>query len=142
METSAPAPDATQSGTDPSVTAEPRRRITRGGVRRLLSSLIRVIDVQYRIWLLQAKITLMRMLLYAALFTAACVLGLLAIIFLYVGVFKLLTDVAGLAPVWAYLIYGGFHLVLAGVLVMIAMSILKSKDEPKKNKQTAEGAGA
>jgi hypothetical protein len=143
METSAPAPGATQTASNPTFAAAgSRRRIARGGFRRVLSSLVRVIDLQYRIWLVRAKITLLRMFLYAALFAAACVLGLLAIIFLYIGVFKLLTDVVGLAPVWAFLIYGGFHLILASALVMVALSILKAKDEPEKNKPTTEGARA
>ena len=59
----------------------------------------------------------MRMAMFAALFGAAILLGILAIIFLYIGVFKVLTDVAGLRPVWAYLIYGGFHILLAGGLM-------------------------
>jgi len=108
-----------------------RLRRARGGLRRMLASVVRVADLQYRIWLTQAKLTLQRMLIYAALFAAATVLGILAIIFLYIGVFHLLTDVAGLRPVWAYLIYGGFHLVLAVVLVMVGTSMLGKKDPEK-----------
>ena len=141
MESSTTAPPKSHeaaAGHSPTATTPfPDRRASRGGVRRLLASLVRVVDNQYRIWLLQAKITLMRMALYAALFATAAVLGLLAIIFLYIGVFKVLTDVAGLAPVWAYLIYGGFHLILATVLVLVAISILKGK---AKDPTTQEGA--
>lgn len=103
----------------------------RGGVRRLLTSALRIADLQYRIWLTQAKLTVQRMAFFATLFGIAAVLGLLAIIFLYIGVFHLLTDIAGLAPVWAYLIYGGFHIVLAGILIAVGTSILGKKDESR-----------
>ena len=112
----------------------------------MLASAVRLVDVQYRIWLTQAKLTLQRMLIYAALFAGAAVLGLLAIIFLYIGLFHVLTDVVGLRPVWAYLIFGGFHLVLAVVLVMVGTSMLSKKDpddaDDKKNaeKKKAENA--
>ena len=101
----------------------------------MLNSLVKIVDLQYRIWLTQAKLTLQRMMLYAALFAGAAVLGLLAIIFLYIGVFHLLTDVIGLRPVWAYLIYGGFHLVVAVALVMIGTSILGKKDDDEDDKK-------
>jgi len=101
----------------------------------LINSLVRIVDLQYRIWLTQAKLTLQRMMLYAAMFMGAFVLGLLAIIFLYIGVFRLLTDVIGLKPVWAYLIFGGLHLVLAVTLVMIGTSILGKKDDDDDEKK-------
>jgi len=113
------------------LTGEPRETASqrgRGGVRRLIQRGLRVADLQYRIWLTQAKLTAKRIVMFAILFGIAAVLGLLAIIFLYIGVFKVLTDVIGLAPVWAYLIYGGFHLILAGVLVFIGASKLSKKD--------------
>src|SRR4051812_8824095 len=116
------AQDVTDFTPSPTGSSGKRIRQPKGGVRRMLASAVRLVDVQYRIWLTQAKLTLQRMLIYAALFAGAAVVGLLAIIFLYIGVFHLLTDVAGLRPVWAYLIYGGFHLVLAVVLVMVGTS--------------------
>jgi hypothetical protein len=98
---------------------------------------LRVIDLQYRIWLTHAKLTLQRMVLYAALFGAAMLLGLLAIIFLYIGVFHVLTDVIGLRAVWAYLIFGGIHLVIAAALVFVGTSILGKKDDSKDKKASA-----
>jgi hypothetical protein len=117
-----------------------RLRPPRGGLRRLINSLVRIADLQYRIWLTQAKLTLQRMMLYAVLFVGAAILGLLAIIFLYIGVFKILTDVIGLRPVWAYLIYGGLHLALALTLVMVGTSILGKKDEDEDDKKDKKEA--
>ena len=75
-----------------------------GGLRRLLSSVVRVVDIQYRIWLTQAKVTLQRMMIYAALFAAAALLGLpCRSSFSISAPFHLLTDVAGFGPVWAWL---------------------------------------
>jgi hypothetical protein len=111
-----------------------RLRPARGGVRRLVNSLVRIVDLQYRIWLTHAKLTLQRMMLYAALFVGAAILGLLAIIFLYIGLFKILTDVLHVPPVWAYLIFGGLHLVIAITLVMVGTSILGKKDEDEDEK--------
>src|SRR4051812_49469483 len=124
--TATTAEDVTTDPTSPgTASAGPRIRQLKGGLRRLLASAVRLVDLQYRIWLTQAKLTLQRMMLYAALFAAAMVLGLLALIFLYIGVFHLLTDVAGLRPVWAYLIYGGFHAILAGGVVVGGAAVLQ-----------------
>jgi len=126
--TTVAAPSPAVDVTPPTET-EPLRPKGRGGFRRLIRSLVRVGDLQLKIWLTHAKLTLQRMMIYAALFGAAAVLGLLAIIFLYIGVFKVLTDVIGLRPVWAYLIYGGFHIALAIGLVVVGTSILNKKDD-------------
>lgn len=120
----------------PSSSTRSRLRPHRGGMRRLLNSLLRIVDLQYRIWLTQAKLTLQKMVLYAILFVGAAILGLLAIIFLYIGLFKVLTDVVGLAPVWAYLIFGGLHLVIAIALIMVGTSILGKKDEDDEDRST------
>ena len=134
-------PPGTSNPTQPPMNPRSRLRRPRGGVRRLINSLVRIVDLQYRIWLTQAKLTLQRMLLYATLFAGAFVLGLLAVVFLYIGVFHLLTDVVGMPPVWAFLLFGGFHLALAIALVMIGTSILGAKDDDEDKKQE-KGADA
>jgi hypothetical protein len=137
-QTAPPSTSAAAADAPPPFSPPARHRSRRGGLRRLLASTFRVVDLQYRIWLTHAKITLQRMVLYAAMFGAAMVIGLLAIIFLYIGVFRLLTDVAGLRPVWAYLIFGVVHLALAAALVFIGTSILQKKDSSAKDSHKHE----
>jgi hypothetical protein len=103
-------------------------RPRKGGLRRLVASLVRIVDLQYRIWLTHAKLTLQRMILYAALFGIAMILAILALIFLYIGCFHVLTDLLGFRPVWAYLFFGIIHLALAGALVVVGTAILAKKD--------------
>ena len=101
----------------------------RGGVRRMASSISRLASLQSRIILLQAKLVAQRTLAAAALWGLAVALGVLAIVFLDIGVFHVLTDpeLAALRPAWAYLIFAAAHLLIAGVLVLAARSILKKK---------------
>ena len=102
-------------------------RANPGGFRRLVSSIVRLSDIQLQIWLTRAKLAAWSIAFYAALCGAAAVVGLLGIIFLFIGIFHVLTDVVGLPPVWAFLIFGGFQLLLAGILVAIANSFLKKR---------------
>lgn len=138
-----PSPDPAPAASPPpagEARGRSRLRPHRGGVRRLLNSALRLVDLQYRIWLTQAKLTLQRMMLYAVLFIGAAILGLLAVIFLYIGLFRVLTDVIGLRPVWAYLIFGGLHLVLAITMIMVGTSILGKKDEDEDDKKDKKEA--
>src|SRR5207248_175990 len=123
----------------PVPTATPAPQLRRGGLRRLLTSVGKIIDLQIKIWLTQAKLTTQRIMLYAALFGAALLIGMLAIIFLYIGTFRLLTDVAGLQPVWAFLIFGGFHAVLATVLILVGTRKLHKKDEESDDAHQQKG---
>ena len=95
---------------------------------RLLASALRVAEIQFQIFLTRAKITALRIGVFVVLGVAAILLALLAVIFLYIGAFRVLTDVVHLAPVWAYLIFGGLHLVLAAALGLIAVKYIAGKD--------------
>jgi hypothetical protein len=106
-------------------------RTNPGGIRRLVASVARLTDIQLQIWLTRVKLAAWSIALYAALFGAAALIGILGVIFLMIGIFHVLTDVAGLAPVWAFLIFGGGLLILAGVLVAIAKSVLTKRSTPK-----------
>lgn len=106
--------------------ADPHVR-TRGGLRRMFSSSLRLAALQSKIILLQTKLIAKRILISAALWAAATMVGILAIIFLYIGVFRVLTDVVGLAPAWTFLLYALAHILIAGGLMLWAMSILKKK---------------
>ena len=121
-----PPPEGVHGGVGPS-SAGTGERADRGGIRRLLASTARLADIQLKIWLTEAKITVSRIALYVALFGAAAVLATVGIVFLFIGLFRVLTDVLGVAPVWAFLIFAGFLFVLAAVLVMFARGILNKK---------------
>ncbi len=142
----ADAPGGTDSMSDAAQSAAGGKRVharrPRGGLRRLLQNAGRVIDLQYRIWLIQAQLTLRRMALYAALFGAAMLIGLLAIIFLFIGAFHILTDVFHIPPVWAYLIFGGVLALLAITLVLIGTKILSkgpASDEAEDDEEKGGG---
>ncbi len=124
-----PEPAAT---TDARASAHPPKSdgpVAKGGVRRLTSSAVRLASLQLNIWMTQLKVTAIKIGIFAGLFAVAALLALLAIIFLYIGVFHVLTDVAHIPVVWAWLIYGGFHLILAGILIMVAIRILTKKTD-------------
>jgi hypothetical protein len=115
------------------------RQRTRGGLRRLISSMMRLVDVQFRIMMVRAKLTLVRIAIFVALFAGMLVLGLVGVVFLYIGVFRLLTDVAGL-PVWAtFLIYAGAHLVTALVLLGFGMRMISGRDDIGDDEKAGEG---
>ncbi len=105
-------------------------RPNRGGVRRLVSSIARLADIQFHIWMTEAKLAVSKIVLYVALFGAAALIAVLGVIFLFIGVFHVLTDVFGLAPVWAYLLFGGIQLAIAVTLVLIAKNALNKPAAP------------
>jgi hypothetical protein len=121
-----PPPKGVYEGVDAS-SGSTWARANRGGIRRLIASIARLVDIQFKIWLIEAKISLIRVGLYIALFGAAAVFAMVGIVFLLIGLFRVLTDVVGIAPVWAFLIFAGFFLVLAGTLVLVGRGILSKK---------------
>ena len=127
-----PAPAAQENRSDEDTFGEDafHRRANRGGLRRTVASIARLVDIQYRIWLTEAKMAVARIVMYVVLFGAAALLGILGIIFLFIGAFHVLTDVIGLVPVWAYLIFAVVQLGLALALVMMAKSKLSTPDAP------------
>ena len=103
----------------------------RGGVRRLLASSMRLTGVHYRIALLRAKMTAVRVAIFTGLTAGAIVLSLLGLIFLYISVFRLLTDTIGI-PAWCtFLIYSVGHLAIAFALLMIGARTIRGRDEAK-----------
>ncbi len=113
----------------------------RGGVRRLIASLTRLINLQYRIWMTQAKMVMMKIAISAGLFIGAAVFGVIGVIFLCIGLFHVLTDVVGI-PLWAaFLIFGGFLAILAAALVLIATRMLTKKDQDEDEDQTDDQHG-
>lgn len=107
----------------------------RSTVQRLALSLTRLASIQTRIVMTRAKITALRIAIMAALYAAGAMLGLLSIVFLYIGVFLALTYI--MAPVFAFLLMGVVHLVIAGVLIWLGTRYLKKRDE----EGASEGSG-
>ena len=110
-------------------------RANRGGLRRLVASTVRLADLQLKIWLTQAKMTATRVVTFIVLFAIAAVMAILGTIFLFIGLFRVLTDVVGLRPVWAFLVFALFAFSVAGIVLMIAQKSLGQKT-PEHDKTT------
>ena len=129
-----PSPPPPSDGRSQAATESrpPRRqgRRRRGrGFPRLVKSLWRLADLQYQIWLTRAKLAALKIALFAVLSIAAMVLAVLAIVFLYLGAFRLLTDQLHIPPAYAYLLFGAVHLLLAAILAWIGYRILVRTDD-------------
>ena len=115
------------------------QRANRGGLRRLVASTVRLADLQLRIWVTEAKITVARVLIFVVLYTVAGVMALLGTIFLFIGVFRILTDVIGIPTVWSFLILSLLTFGAAGTVMLIAQKMLAKKagqgERKNENKQ-------
>ena len=94
----------------------------RKAISDLVGSLKRAGSLQAQIWATRAKMKVANTMIMAALMGAAGVMGLLAVIFLYIGVFHLLTDIAHIQRTWVFLIYFAVHAVGMGILLAVAKS--------------------
>ena len=132
------AADEQQDGASAGESAADWRRANRGGLRRLVASTVRLADLQLRIWLTEAKITIARILTFVILYTVAGVMALLGTIFLFIGVFRILTDVIGIPTVWSFLILSLFTFGVAGIVVLIAQKTLSQKAGMRAKKKQAD----
>ena len=103
----------------------------------LFHSFKRLTSLQLSIWMKQVKSLVARIVLVAIFSVVALFLVLMGVIFLYAGVYHVLTDILHVPTVWALLIFAGAHLLAAGVLVTVAISMLhkKDKDKPEKSEK-------
>src|SRR4051812_45810983 len=109
----------------PGVEERVREHETKGprqAISELVRSLKRTGSLQAQIWATRAKMKVANTMIMAALMAAAGAMGLLAVIFLYIGVFHLLTDIAHIQRTWVYLIYFGVHVVGMAILLAVAKS--------------------
>jgi hypothetical protein len=65
--------------------------------------------------------------LVAILGVQAMLLAFVAIIFLYAGLYHVLTDLLLIPTAWALLIFAGVHLLLAGILAVAGIALLKGR---------------
>jgi len=104
-------------------------------LHQLMTVLAHVVELQYRIILLRAKLTVLRIAVLLALATATAVLSILAIIFIAIGLFHLL--LMYLSPAWAYLLCGGLNAAVAVILALVARHMLLRSDDaaPAKDRE-------
>jgi hypothetical protein len=104
---------------------EQRARSAGTQIAGIVESFWRLAHVQVALW--QASLLRMagRMMLAAALGVGSLVLVLVAVAFLYAGVFHLLTDYLRVPVAWALLIFAGVHGLAAGVLLLLGLRQLK-----------------
>jgi hypothetical protein len=108
--------------------AESEGAASQSSVKRLVLSLTRLVNIQLHLVLLRTKYTVRKILMAAALFAAAGVVATLAIIFLYIGVFELLC--LAMRPMWAFILLGGVHLVIAALLIITGKAMLSGDSDP------------
>jgi hypothetical protein len=138
---SAPPPTAETSASEmpppPSTAPAPRPPIS-SQLADILGSLHRLAELQLGILLTSLKMAVFRIVLLAMLCLLALLLFTVAVIFLYAGVYHVLTDLLRIPTAWALLIFAGVHLLLAGILALAAIVILKGRHNQKE--QTPGGA--
>jgi len=92
-----------------------------------LHSLARVADLQVAIWLSGLKAAVLQVVLAAIGGVLALLATFVALVFVYAGVFHLLTDFLHIPTAWALLIFAGAHLALAGTFAVTAIWILNRR---------------
>jgi hypothetical protein len=90
------------------------------GPRQIFRTLRRIVSLQIQIVMLKIKNALFNACMATTLIAAAWAMAVIALIFLEIGFFQLLTDIGGLRVVWAALIFSGVHLIAAALLGLAA----------------------
>lgn len=99
----------------------------------IAASVRRLADLQVKIWLTSAKLAVYRTVMFVLLSALAFVCGIIALIFIYAGVYRVLTDYAQIPAPWALLIFAGAHLLVAAILVLVAVNTY-TRNKPQKTK--------
>jgi hypothetical protein len=118
----------TSSSQAPRASAAPGHSRARSSVRRLVLSLTRLVGIQARLLLLRAELRAHQILMALTLLAAAGVVFTLAAVSLYIGVFELLR--LAMRPVWAFLLLGGVHLLVAALLLRAGRRLLFGHPDP------------
>lgn len=116
---------------DPGV---PREGVVHSQLAGTLHSLARLADLQVAIWLSGLKAAVLQIVLAAMGCVLALLATLVALVFIYAGVFHILTDFLHVPTAWALLIFAGVHLTLAGAFAVTALWILNRRPSQEKNK--------
>ena len=102
----------------------PSKGASHAGVSEILGSLFRLADLQVAIWVASLRMAVVRTVLVALLVLLALAFAIVAILFLYAGVYHVLTDLLRIPTAWTLLIFAGAHALLAGILALIALAIV------------------
>jgi hypothetical protein len=100
----------------------------------ILASLRQLADLQLKIWLANVKLTVYRTVMFALLAALAFVCGIIALCFIYAGVYRVLTDYAHIPAPWALLIFAAAHLLAAAILILVAVRTY-TRNKPRKAPQ-------
>jgi len=100
----------------------PDARSDEGSPVLLLRRLTRVLDLQWRILLLQAKMAAWRVTLFIGLICLGAVVGLFALVCLWIAGFQGLMLIMPVALAWVT--YGVIHAIAAVVLIVVAQKTL------------------
>src|SRR5262249_12820954 len=97
--------------------SRPRQNVS---IHRLILRLIRTARLQLELWKLQA-IALFGQIFLTSLFGwGAMMIGIVGVVFAYIFIFQLLSDVAHIPTVWVWGIFTGAHLLLAMTMLYLA----------------------
>jgi len=96
-----------------------------------LGSMGRLVDLQVKIWLMGVKIAVFRAVMIGMLSAVALVLLIVAGIFMYAGLYHVLTDLLAIPTAWALLIFAGAHLFAAGILALIAIRLFTRRSRTR-----------
>ncbi len=110
------------SSPEPAETSAPSLR---SHLDDVLASLRRLADLQLGIWLIRVKMTVLHIILCTAICLLAAVFVFIALVFLYAGLYHVLTNILLIPTVWALLLFAGLHFLLAGILALVAIALLK-----------------
>ena len=110
--------------------AKPGNAVT-SQVAEMLKGLVRLADLQVTIWLSTIKATVLQIVCVACLCTLALLATTVAILFLYAGIFHLMTDYLHVPTAWGLLIFAGVHGLMAGALVIAAILMLNRRQSQK-----------
>ena len=95
---------------------------TRSRLSRLLKSVLQTADLQFRIFLLRAQISLRQIVVYTLLLIVAGLAAIAGFVFLSIAAFRLLA--ASLGTQWTLLLFAAIYISVAAILMGLANRVL------------------
>lgn len=126
-------PDVASTGDIPAANSE----TIRTQLGEIFAGLRRIVSLELSIWAARAKLAVVRIVTLVAMLCLAVLLTLIGVIFLYAGVYRVLTDVLHVPAHWALLSFAGVHVLVAIVLVMVGVSMFKGDNKKKPGEESS-----